>query len=890
MDATRWSRVQTLFHAAADMPPTAQRDYLEAQCGDDPSLVGETLSLLAEDAHGGSLLDHGMAAIAQDMFGPTPSSGAPSQSFGPYRLTRMLGEGGMGVVYLGQREDLGTVAAVKILRDAWLSPARRERFAAEQRTLAQLNHPLIARLYDAGTLSDGTPWFVMEYVEGVPLTTYCRTHTLSIVERLRLFRSICEAVQHAHRHLVVHRDLKPSNILVTNDGGVKLLDFGIAKQLEGAGRPADQTRTALRLLTPAYAAPEQLSGGQIGIHTDVYALGVILYELLTGALPFDRDGLDASEAAAGGLRAAERPSLAAKRRTTPSATAGNARRLSSGEWADLDVLCLRAMHDDPARRYVTVDALIRDVDHFLAGEPLEARPDSVRYRIGKFVRRNRQTVAATTTLLVLIVSLVVYYTVSLTHARNEALAESARAQRIQRFTLNLFDGGDKVAGPAESLRVVTLLDRGLQEARSLGAEPAVEADLDVTLGGIYQQLGNFARADSLLTSALGNRRRLFGPNHPDVASSLVALSALRNEQAKFEEAERLAREGLETARRTLPANHPEIAKATVALGNALQARGQYDKAIPVLDDAVTLYSEAGATADLAGSLSALADAHFYAGHYDISDSLNRRVLPVYRQLYGDRHPRVADALLNLAATQFDRGKYADAERLDRQALDITTAFYGPDSHQAADVMTIVGRVLVRDKRPDEAATLLQQALAIRERVFGPMHPSVASTLNELGNVAIRRNQLDEAERLFRRMLEIYHAAYGDKHFLIGTATSNLGGVYHARHQYAAAETLFREAVRMFVATQGENHVNTAIARVKLGRTLLAERRFRDAVAESGAGHDLLAKQAPSSTFLDIARQDLIAEYDSLSDPTNAARIRAETASAAAAGPATPRPK
>jgi serine/threonine protein kinase len=230
MDATRWTRVQTLFHATVDMPPAEQQRYLETQCADDPSLVGETLSLLAEDARGTPLLDQGVAAIAQDMFGPTASA-APNQSFGPYRLTRMLGEGGMGVVYLGQRDDLGSVAAIKILRDAWLSPARRERFAAEQRTLAQLNHPLIARLYDAGALPDGTPWFVMEYVEGAPLTTYCRSHALPLRDRLRLFRSVCEAVQHAHQHLVVHRDLKPSNILVTEDGRVKLLDFGIAKQL-----------------------------------------------------------------------------------------------------------------------------------------------------------------------------------------------------------------------------------------------------------------------------------------------------------------------------------------------------------------------------------------------------------------------------------------------------------------------------------------------------------------------------------------------------------------------------------------------------------------------------------------------------------------------------------
>jgi serine/threonine-protein kinase len=878
MDAERWARIQDVFHRAADMPAADRDAFLDAECGADDELREEVSALLDEDARGESLLDRDVAHVAHEVLGRGASHALPDR-LGPYRIIRLLGEGGMGVVYLARRDDLGSEAAIKILRDAWLSPARRDRFASEQRTLAQLNHPLIARLYDADTLPDGTPWFVMEYVEGAPLTTYCRSHALPLRDRLRLFRSVCEAVQHAHQHLVVHRDLKPSNILVTEDGRVKLLDFGIAKQLEGAGRPAEQTRTALRLLTPAYAAPEQITGGQVGIHTDVYALGVILYELLTGALPFDRNDIDSPEADSGGARVAERPSSAAKRRTTPSATADNARRLSGVEWADLDVLALRAMHDDPSRRYATVDALIRDVDHFLAGEPLEARPDSVRYRVGKFVRRNRQAVAATATLAVLIVSLVVYYTVTLTRARNEALAESERAQRIQRFTLNLFEGGDKVAGPAESLRVVTLLDRGLQEARALGAEPSVEAELYVTLGGIYQQLGNFARADSLLTASLEIRRRLFGPSHPDVAASLVALSALRGEQAKFEEAERLAREGLEMAKRTLPANRPEIAKATVALGNVLQARGQYDKAIPVLDEAVRMYSKTGVSADLASSLSALADAQFYAGHYDVSDSLNRRVLPVYRQLYGDHHPRVADALLNLAATAFDRGEYANAERLDRQALDITTSFYGPDSHQAADVMTILGRVFVRAKRPDEAATLLRQALAIRERVYGKMHPSVASTLNELGNVAVRRKEFDEAEKNFRRMLDIYHATYGDKHFLIGTATSNLGGVYHARGQYQTADSLFRAAVRMFVATQGENHVNTAIARVKLGRTLLAERRFRDAVAESRAGHDLLTKQAPSSTFLEMARQDLIAEYDSLTDAANAARIRAEVASA-----------
>ena len=276
MDRARWERIQTLFHDTADLPDVARRDYLETHCSDDPTLIDEVLALLAEDARGESLLDGDAARVAHDLLDQAVPSSLSHERFGPYRLTKPLGEGGMGVVYLAQRSDLGSVAAIKILRDAWLSPARRERFAAEQRTLAQLNHPSIARLYDADTLPDGTPWFVMEYVEGVPLTKHCADRASSIPERLRLFRAVSEAVEHAHGHAVIHRDLKPSNILVTDAGAVKLLDFGIAKQLDSLDGPGDQTQTGLRLMTPAYAAPEQIRGGRIGVHTDVYALGVIL--------------------------------------------------------------------------------------------------------------------------------------------------------------------------------------------------------------------------------------------------------------------------------------------------------------------------------------------------------------------------------------------------------------------------------------------------------------------------------------------------------------------------------------------------------------------------------------------------------------------------------------
>jgi serine/threonine-protein kinase len=872
IDAARWERIQALFHAAAELPADEQRGFLEGLCDGDAELLAAILAMLEEDARAGTLLDRDVAHAAAGVLG-AEEPGPPEHQFGPYRLQRLLGEGGMGVVYLAARDDLGSVAAIKLLRDAWLSPERRERFAVEQRTLAQLNHPAIAHLYDADTLRDGTPWFAMEYVEGVPLTAYCAERASGLVERLRLFRAVCEAVQHAHQHLVVHRDLKPSNILVTAAGGIKLLDFGIAKQLESV-EGHEQTRTGLRLMTPAYAAPEQLTGGRVGVHTDVYALGVVLYELLTGRLPFELSQRTPGEVEAAILgQEPVRPSVAVK--ATPlGASAGRT------AWADLDVLCLTAMHKEPGRRYPTVAALIRDVDHYLAGQPLEARPDAWSYRLGKFVRRNRARVVATVLGLAAVLTLVLFYTVRLTGARNAARAEAVRAQRALRFTLNLFEGGDKEVGPADSLRVVTLVDRGLQQAQTLSADPAVQAELYETLGGIYQKLGNLTRADSLLGVSLATRRRLFGAGSAEVTGSLVSLGLLRVDQARLPEADSLIREALMAARSRLPAGHPELARASFALGSVLQARGHYDEAIVQGAEAVRLYttSDTAATPELAGALSQLADAHFYAGHYDASDSVNAKALALYRQLYGERHPLVAGILINLGASQFQRGKYPDAERYDRQGLAIIEAFYGKEHHETAYALTMLGRALVAELKFDAGVPVLEHALAIRERVYGPFHPSVASTINELGNTAVKRGNLDDAEARFSRMLEIYRKVYGEQHQLFGIALSNLATVYIERKQYPRAEQLYRRAVGIFTASQGPDHLNTGIARIKLGRSLLRQGHYAEAAMESYAGYEIVRKLSdPSVSWLKNARKDLALAYDSLGQRDKATRFRAELA-------------
>jgi serine/threonine-protein kinase len=530
-----------------------------------------------------------------------------------------------------------------------------------------------------------------------------------------------------------------------------------------------------------------------------------------------------------------------------------------------------------------VEALARDVDHYLNGEPLEARPDTLQYRTAKFVRRNRSAVATAVFVFAVIIGMATFFTVRLAKARDTAMAEAARTQRIQEFMTNLFQGGDEAAGPSDSLRVVTIVDRGVQQAKSLNRDPKVQADLYQNLGKIYDKLGKFDQADTLLRSALEEHKTLFGAESPEVAESLVALALLRADQGHLEEAEQLARQALDMDKRLLPHDHPAMAMVLLAFGRVLGERGSYDTAIQSLNEALRIESRPEvAPADYAAALSALAAAHYSAGHYDVSNTLYRRLLDIHRKLYGERHPLVAEDIENLGSIQQDLGYYSEAEKLNRQALEIAESFYGRDNPTTAIDMTTLGRALSYEKKYDEAVDVLQQALAIQERVLGPNHPSVADTLNELANVAYMRDQYDEAEADYHRVVEIYRTVYGDHHYYVAVALSNLGSVYMDRKDYAHAEQNFRDAVRRFTEALGSENVNTGEARLKLGRTLLRETRYKDAQPETLAAYQILIKQtSPATSYIRAARKDLAAEYDGLRQPQEAARYRAELAQMAA---------
>jgi eukaryotic-like serine/threonine-protein kinase len=876
MDWDRWTRIQAVFHEVADLPPAERTERLRQACGDDRDLETAVRQMLEADAGPDRFIDAGVDDVAGELLADGLADRQPHRRFGPYRLVRPLGEGGMGVVHLAVRDDVGQTAAIKVLRDVWISPHAQERFLREQRALAQLSHPSVARLYHAGTLRDGTPWLAMEFVDGISLTQYCAAHEPTVAGRLRLFRHVCEAVQHAHQQLIVHRDLKPSNVLVTSGGSVKLLDFGIARQLDSLDSPPDRTRTVFRFLTPNYAAPEQLSGAPAGTAADIYSLGVILYELLTGRRPFELADVSPREAETILVeREPCRPSAVAR---TPGGPQGPRARPD-----DLDVLCLTAMHKDPARRYRSVEALVRDIDHYQKGEPLEARADTWRYRARRFAGRNARALTVAAAIIAAGAALVSVYTVRLSYAHATAVAEAARAERIQEFMLGLFDAGERDAAPAADLRVVTLVERGLQEARSLEGQPLIQAALYHTLGLLHRRLGSHERAEESLQAAIDRRRQLLGDDHADTIDSLVALGLLRIDQARLDEAEQLVRDALARSTRVLPEGHRGRARAGAALGRVLEERGAYDEAIPTLQTAVELYpaGDQAPGVELAGVLTKLANVRFYRGELDESEPLNRRVLAMNRAMRGERHASVASDLLNLGAIATSRSRHDEAVGHYQEARGIMLEWYGPDHPQTASAQTILAQGLMALERFDEAAELLQRALATQERVYGPVHRRVGFVLNEIGLLARRQGRLDDAEAALSRSLEINRQLFPEPHFRVGVALANLGSVHLASGQAARAEQLFREALDLYAEALPAGHTSAGIAEIRLGSALVAQNRYEEAEPHLLRGHEIMASQDPPwENWLQPAREELTRVYDALGRPERARAVLADAGGAA----------
>jgi tetratricopeptide (TPR) repeat protein/tRNA A-37 threonylcarbamoyl transferase component Bud32 len=818
--ASRWER---LFDELVELPAAERERRLADLRTEDGELAGRLERLLAADAAATGFLDQptldllgaGRAAAAADQvkegeereeeegedtdLGPQLPAGT---TVGAWRVISLLGHGGMGEVYLADRIDpaFAQRVALKVIKRGMDSQAIVRRFVRERQILARLEHPNLARLLDGGTAPDGRPYFALEWVDGEPITAWCRRRDLDLDGRLRLVQTVCLAVASAHSRLVVHRDLKPANILVTADGTPKLLDFGIAKLLEGDDAAAGLTLTQLggRPLTPAYAAPEQFLGEPVSTATDVYALGVMLYELITGDLPHRRDQR-AREALAGsiGQETVERPSAVLRR-------PGDRGRLARRVAGDLDLIVLTAMRRDPARRYPSARALANDLGHFLAGRPIRARPDEVGYRMRKFIGRHRLPLAAggagiAALIAGLVLSLWQAHAAGL--AARRADAEAKRAERVKSFLTSIFQQSDPEAGDGAKLTARELLERGAASVDAgLSGEPEVQADLLDTVARIESNLG-------LLDQGLAHARR-----------ALVLRRAV------------------------LPATDGRIGLSRVALGEVLRARGamgearqSFEAALPVLIGAFGAGSAEVAVArrDLGQSLPQPQE----SGR---AVELLRQALASFVHRYGEAHVESAQTLHLLGEALEQNQRYPEAEAAYRRAAVLLERRLGPRSLLVATTQDSLAGLLDRMGRTAEARPLLERAVAIQRAVLGPRAERLAETLFSYGILLAHEEDYAAADRSFTEALAIF----GPEHFESGHCLRYLGLSAMGQERYREASGLYARAAETYRRTLGEDDVqrwrataDLGLAHLRLGRLAEARGELATALAgiERGAG-------------------------------------------------------
>jgi eukaryotic-like serine/threonine-protein kinase len=888
MDPERWRRIAALLDDVLDMPASERARFLDTACGDDAELRGEVEALLVADAEASSILDTpldpGGALIGEE--DAVLPAGA---QIGAYRLVHELGRGGMGAVYLAERADgqFEHRVALKLVRGGPESADIVRRFLHERQILARLGHPHIARLLDGGLTETGLPFFVMEYVAGEPITTHCDRLRLPVSERLRLFTAVCDAVAYAHRNLIVHRDLKPSNILVTADGRVKLLDFGIAKLLGEASSAADdgQTRTGLYLLTPEYASPEQVRGDAITTATDVYALGAVLYELLSGRRAHGFAQRSPAEVArvvgdvtaplpskAVAARAREggngRHTSLAEGSQLARARATDRRRLERMLRGDLDAIVMKALRKEPEHRYPTVEALLADLDRQRAGVPVAARRGTVTYRAGRFLRRHRGAVAAAA----LVVLSLAGGLVAATRQADRAARESARARAVTDFLVGLFRVSDPSESRGRELTARELIDSGVARVAELEHEPELQAEMLTVLGAIYRELAVLPLSDSLLRRAVALRERLYGPDDERVVASLnqlggllivtgdyeaadtvlrraltirerafgardtlvaVSLNNLALARANLgddEEAERLYRRSLAIDRRVYGPGHLEVATALTNLGNALRRNGNYEAADSALTNAAAIrrrHLPAGdpEIADALGDLAVLRNAQ---GRPAEAELLHREALAVRRAAYGDAHPDVALSLGSLAATLSTLGRLDDAAPLGREALAIQERVLGRDHSRTITTLNNMAILLYRQGDLAAAAAAMRDALTRWHRTLGERHPLTLTGANNLGTVLTETGEYRDAEPLLRTALEGRRALYGGEHPDVAASLRNLGVLLHRTGRLTQAEDTLRRALDIARTALPAAHPRLAEVLTSYAELLLSRRRPAEA--------------------------------------------------------------
>ncbi|MEO8336150.1 MAG: tetratricopeptide repeat protein [bacterium] len=859
-----WRRLQLVLDGALALPADEWPAYLDAECAGDEAFRRDVERLLEACGSAGDFLERPPSHLAAALLaeaGDAAPTGISDRSaharIGPYRILGEAGRGGMGIVYIAERDDgqFRQRVALKVVPHGFVTDQAVRRFIEERQILASLSHPGIARLLDGGVTDDGLPYFAMEFVDGTPIDRWCDDKRLDVRARLRLFVDVCDAVQYAHQNLVVHRDLKPSNILVTAPdaqrgayGVVKLLDFGVAKLLSGDPSDLDipdpNTRTGSRWLTPRYASPEQLLGGPITTVSDVYTLGVLLYELLTGRWPY-HDSPNVAHEVGRVIREVE-PSK-------PSAVVAPDARRERELSGDLDTIVLAAMHKEPARRYQSAEALADDIRRHLSGMPVRARADTLGYRTSKFVRRHRLGVMAAAALMLSLVigaTSTAWQATLASHERDRAQEQAATTAHASALLVDMFRLSDPDVNRGATISAREVLSRGAKRIEAdFEKEPALQTAMLREIGRVYQNLGLFDDAEPLVRRAVRTLHTVSAP--AELAAGLQQLGELQRSRAKYADAEAHFREALALRRAMVPPPIDDITESLRGLADVLGEQRRHDAADSLYREALAMARTAHGdkSTETAAALYAFAVSFHNRGKFAEGDTLFREAIAIYGAIPSSRDPLAASARLSLATVMLFREKYADAEPLIREALALRRATYGNDHTLTYQAMTALGTLLHNTSRFTEAETVLREAHDGLRRQTSDAHPDMLAAKQLLGATMVDVGRYAEGEQLYREAMDGYRQIYGpdspnmiySKHLLAESEISH--------GKLDSAEAHFGEVVKDAQHAFGPVHPFVALGLRGIARVALERGRPDSAEATARRALVMLGKMRPNHRYL-----------------------------------------
>jgi len=813
MDQQRWQQINKIVDTALELGEDERPGYIKKACGQNRQLHKQVTELLSSMERSGTenFLEERQAypyRLVADFSGhsqPEPASSMIGRVIGRYKITSLIGHGGMGSVFRAERADeaYNRQVALKLMRRGMDTPANIARFKRERHILANLDHPNIARLLDGGVTGEGLPYLVMEYVEGRPLYEYCNTHKLGLPERLALFQDVCRGVRHAHRNAVIHRDLKPSNILVTEEGQVNILDFGIAKLLEpeDPASPLFQTQAGARMLTLGYAAPEQLEGAQVTTSTDAYMLGTILQELVAGVHPFELDDKTLTEIeqlirrkspgkpsqAFRALPADQQQRVARQRATTPG-------RLAKALRGDLDAIVLKALRKDPEARYTSAEKFLEDLQRREQSLPIFAREDTLRYNTSKFVNRHKTGLAVAAGFVALFIGFGSLYTWQIAKQRNRAEQEAQKSKAVSNFLTNLIKQNYPENTQGDTITVRQFLDKGYNEVQQLDKVPSEKAEILKIMGHTYRTLGQPKKAKKLI-------------------SECIALLQKRNTPTK------------------------EIAHTFDVAGLIYRDLGHYQKAAKHMRKAIHLYREVGNTntAKYAKGLRDLAYVEKILNKFDAAEKHAARAITIDKEVNGKKSSELAESYYVYASILRRQTKYQQALKYQKKSLGILQDnIKGPHPGKSSNLNNLA-IIYERMGNIPKAIKLSRKSLQMNEELYGKYHPRLANSAHNIATLFISENEIDSAKYYNDYALEIAKKKLNKGHPTKMRILIQRAKIFSLEKMYNKSDSLFQKALEVANASdnndsplRGNLYMNWAKNATKQNQPNVAQKRYHNA--------------------------------------------------------------